>query len=200
VTDQVGLPAFRRRALSGALLQVVLAAGIGLFLVAVTNGPGDAVPRPLVIAVLYATPGMIAAFGAIGGRRSLVVAAALLAIPGSVLSFAGVTLIFVFPGVFFVAAAVAMPRGKRSARSMLSGAGLGIVEFGLVLAAGWGVLIGFTRPACYQIPGGSGCSSAAISPEGVATAGLLLTMALGLAAIAAATGNRPHRATPTSRG
>jgi hypothetical protein len=159
---------------------------MGLFLTMVTRAPGDVVPRPLVITVLYATPAVIVALGAIARRRSLVLAAALLAIPGSVLSFAGVTLVFAVPGLFFVAAAAALPRGPETPTARIAGVVLMITEFGLVVAAGWAVLIGLTRPACFSIPGGSGCSSAAISPEGVVAAAALLAAAVGLAAVAAA--------------
>jgi hypothetical protein len=181
---------FPRLAAIGAALQILLAVALGIFLSIATDGPGDAVPRPLVVALLYSAPGVIAALGAIARRRSLLLVAALIAIPGARLSM--VTLIFVVPGALFLVGASTLPRRQGSLGSNLVGTAGGVACLVLVLAAGWAVLIGLTRPACYSIPGGSGCSSAAISPGGVTVAAVLLAFAVGLASLVAAAKNAPR--------
>ena len=173
---------FVRLALFGAAIDVVLAAVLGVFLGVVTNGPGDAVPRPLVIAILFAVPGLIAALGAVGHRRGLLIAAAAILIPGSVLSFALVTLIFIFPTAMFVAAAARMPHAHQTLVSKLAGFGLALGVLALVLAAGWAVLLGLTEEACFAVPGGSGCGSGLISTRGVVVAAVLGGLAIVMAA------------------
>jgi hypothetical protein len=76
--------------------------------------PPEVVPRGLAMGLLYATPAVIGALGAIGRRRSVLAAAAAATTIGSVLSFSGVTLIFLVPGLLFAAAAGATARAGRS--------------------------------------------------------------------------------------
>lgn len=68
--------------------------------------PPEEVPRPLVLAVLFATPAAIGAIGALSGRRVLLVVAGMLCLFQSVLAFSGVTLIFLVPSVVFFYAAL----------------------------------------------------------------------------------------------
>jgi hypothetical protein len=63
------------------------------------------VPPGLAIGLLYAVPGVIAALGATGSRRSLLAAAAFASAAGSVVAFSGVTIIFLVPALLFAAAA-----------------------------------------------------------------------------------------------
>ncbi len=88
-----------------------IAAGCSLALAAIaarasdTFSPPEEVPRPLVLAVLFATPAVIGALGAVSGRRVLLLVAGTLCLFQSVLAFSGVTLIFLVPSlVFFYAA------------------------------------------------------------------------------------------------
>jgi hypothetical protein len=61
---------------------LLLAAVLAIFPSVATQSAGDPIPRPLVIAVLFAAPGVIGLLGIIGERRSLLGAAALPLIPG----------------------------------------------------------------------------------------------------------------------
>jgi hypothetical protein len=184
---------FAKLALYGAAIDLLLAAVLGVFLASVTNGPGDAIPRPLVIAILFAVPGVIAALGAAGHRRGLLIAAAVILIPGSVLSWALVTLIFVFPAAMFVAAAARMPKAPQTLASRLTGFGLALGVLALVLAAGWALLLGLTDEACFSIPGGSGCGSGLLSFRGAVVAAVLAGLAILLAAAPAAMEQRKRR-------
>lgn len=68
--------------------------------------PPEEVPRPLALAILFGTPAVIGAIGALSGRRVLLVVAATLCLFQSVLAFSGVTLIFLVPSVTFFYAAL----------------------------------------------------------------------------------------------
>jgi hypothetical protein len=184
-------------ALSGAALDIVLAATLGVFLASATSGPGDAVPRPLVIAILFSVPGVIAALGAVGHRRGLLIASAAILIPGSVLSFALVTLIFIFPAAMFVAAAARMPHAHQTLVSRLAGFGLALGVLALVLAAAWALLLGLTDEACFSVPGGSGCGSGLISFRGAVIAAVLAALAIVLAAAPAVMLQRNRRGRST---
>jgi hypothetical protein len=93
--------------LVGAAVQLILAAVLG----GIASGdsafpnPPEVVPRGLAIGLLYAVPGVVAALGAIGGRRSVLAAAAFASAIGSVVAFSGVTVIFLVPALLFAAAA-----------------------------------------------------------------------------------------------
>lgn len=93
--------------LVGAAVQLTLAAVLG----GIASGgsafpnPPEVVPRGLAIGLLYAVPGVVAALGAIGGRRSVLAAAAFASAVGSVVAFSGVTVIFLVPALLFAAAA-----------------------------------------------------------------------------------------------
>lgn len=93
------------------LVAAGITGGCALALAAISAGASDAfsppeeVPRPLVLAVLFATPAAIGAIGALSRRRVLLVVAGTLCLFQSVLAFSGVTLVFLVPSlVFFYAA------------------------------------------------------------------------------------------------
>lgn len=67
--------------------------------------PPEPIPRGLALGLLYTLPAVIGSLGAIGGRRSLLAAAAVLSSIGSVIAFSGVTLVFLIPALVFAAAA-----------------------------------------------------------------------------------------------
>jgi hypothetical protein len=67
--------------------------------------PPEPIPRGLALGLLYALPAATGALGAIGGRRSLLAAAAVMSTIGSVVAFSGVTLVFLVPAVVFARAA-----------------------------------------------------------------------------------------------
>src|SRR5947207_4818778 len=100
----------------GAENQIVLA----IALMALVNqlrdpvGPPEPVNRGLALGMIYALPAVVGGLGAWTGRRPLLAAAALACAVGSVLSFSGVTLLFLIPALLFAVAA-ASPRGAGSA-------------------------------------------------------------------------------------
>jgi hypothetical protein len=82
------------------------AASLGL-LTASNQTPGlpSEVPWPLLFGAILATPALIGGLGATSGRRSLLFAAGILCGVQSVLSFSGVTLVFLVPALLFLRAA-----------------------------------------------------------------------------------------------
>lgn len=163
----------------GAVVDVAFALILTGFLAIATESRGDAVPRPLVLLVLYLAPAAVAGFGLVFGRPALLVAAGLLLVLGSVLSFAGVTLIFLVPAGLLLWGARAVR--ARSAPSASIDA-VALAAFGLIVAAGWAVLLGFTEQRCFTTATGSGCGSGLISPTGLLVGGALIVLALGLVA------------------
>lgn len=91
----------------GGLVQLALAALLGW----IASGPAsfpdppEPVPRGLALGVLYALPALVGALGAVGERRSVLAAAAVLSTIGSVLAISGVTLVFLAPALILAAAA-----------------------------------------------------------------------------------------------
>jgi hypothetical protein len=89
-----------------------VAFSVGIWVLARSQGglnPPDLVPRPLVSAILLATPGVLGWIGAATERRTLLVAAGILCTFQSVIAFSGVTLIYLVPGIMFLRAAAADP-------------------------------------------------------------------------------------------
>ena len=171
----------------GVALNVVLTAILTAFLAGATNSDGDALPRPLVLAALFATPAVIASIGIAHRRRSLLLAAAAPLIPASFLSFALVTLPFALVALLYVVGtatidAIIEPTSVRALHGIQAAA----VTL-LVLAAGWAVLLGLTVSGCFPIPGGERCGEGFISATGATTAGILLIGAIALAML----GRRP---------
>ena len=166
--------------LLGAVLGLILAAILGVFLVLATDTSGDAVPRPLILAVLFATPGVIGLLGSLRGEPALLAAAAAPLFPGALLSFGGVTLPFLLAALLMLIGALQIRRADTLHRT-LSGAVRATGIAALIVIGGWATLIGMTEPGCVPIPHGQYCSSAFISTRGVITGGLCLVIALVLA-------------------
>jgi hypothetical protein len=163
----------------GATAQLLLAVSLGAFLAVATDSTGDAIPRPLVFTLLYATPGVVGLLGARSRRRSLLVAAVLPLIPGSVLSFSLVTLIFVVPAALMAASAAGISRSGIRAQSVAMTVGIAALTVG----AGWAMLLGFTRDTCGSgLGGASFCGTGLISIEGVLVGLVFLGTAIALAA------------------
>jgi hypothetical protein len=172
------IPAGVRLGRLAVVADLVLASVLTAFLLRVGHESLDAVPRPLALLALYAAPGIVGAVGVMGRRRSLVFAAGVVLAPGSVLSFAGVTLIFVLPLALFWASAVTMgpPAGlpRRTAEF-----GELTVAAGLMLVAAV-ALLSLTWAGCND--SGSICGTGFLSVEGVAVELALLGAAVAFAA------------------
>jgi hypothetical protein len=104
----------RRLGLLAAALAALCAAGLA-FVAASNQTPGlpAEVPWPFVFGAILGTPALIGALGAMSGRRVLLVAAGILCVVDSILSFSGVTLVFLVPALIFVRAAAAAPPARR---------------------------------------------------------------------------------------
>jgi hypothetical protein len=178
----------------GSVICLVFAAGLAAFLFAVTNSAGDAIPRPLVLAGLYATPGVVGLLGALARRRSLLVGAAIPLFPGALLSWAGVTLAFVLPGVLLIAGAAAIPYRTRSLGARLLDVGQGALISLLILIAAWASLFGLARSGCFPTAGGTTCGTGFISVEGVGVGLTSLVVAIAIAAWSAFISARASRA------
>lgn len=179
--------------LIGALADIGFAAVLGLLLALAIDSRGDALPRPLVVAVLYATPGVIGLIGVLAERPWLLIAAALPLFPAAGLSMSGATLPFLAPALLMVVGATRMVGRPEVQRITVASAVAGGVICALVLVAGWAVLIGMTTPACYPVSGGQACGSGFISTNGLVVASACLIAALAIAVV----GARKLRPDPT---
>lgn len=175
---------------AGGVTDLVLAgmfAALVAFLGSTPLPSPDAILRPFAMGVLYATPGIIGLIGTYGRRRSLLIGAALPLFPGAILSWSGVTLLFLVPAGLLLAAAAVAPASS-APRALGLGAIRSTVVAGLILAAGWAALFGFTEQRCVFISGGTSCSSAAVTVEGTLVAVSCLALAVALAAWTVRTG------------
>ncbi|HEY2915927.1 MAG TPA: hypothetical protein VGI98_01815 [Candidatus Limnocylindrales bacterium] len=161
----------------GVVADLALALVLGAFVQSLAGGHGlDAVPRSLDLLALYAAPGVVAACGLAGGRRSFVIGAALALVPGSVLSMAGATLVFVVPIVLLGAGAASMGRTT-------TGRGVEVVEelVTAMLLVGAGIaMLGVTSSGCSA--SGDVCGSGNLTVGGFAIELGLLAAAIAVAA------------------
>ena len=171
--------------LIGALADIGFATVLGLLLAFAIDSRGDALPRPLVIGALYATPGLIGLIGVLMERPWLLIAAALPLFPAAGLSMSGATLPFLAPALLMIVGATRMVGRPEGPRITVASAIAGGIICALILVAGWAVLIGMTTPACYPVSGGQACGSGFISTNGVLVAGICLVMALAIAVVGA---------------
>ena len=166
----------------GAALDLILAAALGAFLWFATNAPGDAIPRPLILAALYATPGLIALLATRGGRPALLAAGGVALIPASFLSFAGVTLPFLIPALLMLTGATRLRDSSGRWRVSPADLLIGALVVVLIVGGGWATLIGLTEPGCVATADGEHCSSAFISLRGLLVGAACIAGALTLAA------------------
>jgi hypothetical protein len=173
--------------LIGALADIGFALVLAAMLAVATDWTGDAAPRPLVIAALYATPGIIGMIGVVAQRPWLLVAAALPLFPAAGLSFSGATLVFLLPAALMVVGAMRMAGRPEVPRFTIGNAVAAAAIVVLVVLAGWSVLIGLTVSACHPIAGGQACGSGYIATNGLIVAGVCLLAALAIAVVGART-------------
>lgn len=169
---------------------VVLAVVLFGFLVVATDwaSSGDVVPRPVILAILFAAPAAVGELGRRAHRRSLLLAAGLALVPESFLSFAGVTLPFLLPAALFLVAAARLRGPGRSPRSGLAGIAAGALITLLLVAAPVTVLIALTGSGCWSTATGEGCGTGLVTWPGLAAGAGCLVLAVGLAAAVAASG------------
>lgn len=139
-----------------------------------TDSGADVVPRPIALLLLYATPGIVALFGLIGRRRSLVFAAAVVLLPGSVISI--VTVIFFLPAILLWLTSLLMAAPGDGRGSRLTGALEIVIACCLMLGAAVAL---FSTTAAGCTADGSTCGDGFLTWTGVG-----LAVAIDLVAIA----------------
>src|SRR5206468_9766942 len=104
--------------------------------------------RPIALFVLFSVPAAIAAIGAVGGRRSLVIAAGVICLAQAYIAFSGVTLGFMVPALILLtlAAGQRWPAMTLETRSALTAA---IVVVALTGGA-WVASLGLTEEVCWS--------------------------------------------------
>jgi hypothetical protein len=202
----------RRLGLSTAAIIAAYAVVVGAISAAASNlGPGvvsppEAVPRPIVLALLLSIPAGIAAIGSMRGSRPVLIAAGILCLVQSFIAFSGVTIPFVIPALLLLVIGGNSAAGGASRRAAVGGAlivALGvaalIAPFVLTQTTCWvarrgadGSVIYTQTPATNTDSGSlglddlaSGCGSGDLTVEGVGLAALLGIGAIALAAVAA---------------
>jgi hypothetical protein len=163
-------------------------------------GPPEPISRGLALGLLFSVPAAIGGIGAIGRRPALLFAAGIMALAGSVVSFSGVTLMFLIPAILFVYAAAKTTGPPRLVSEaaltillVVLGLGAAFAPFGLTDARCW-VAEGTSSGTVYRITpfsGGSvslsgseisgGCDTGLISLRGAALATVLGIGVIGLA-------------------
>jgi len=199
----------------GALTQIIFATLIGgVSAIAADHSP-DFVARPLVLAALFALPGVVGLLGIRRERAGVVIAAAAASAAGAFIAFSGVTLIFLAPAALMAIGSVQLASGRLDdPRDFVPRLARAVLAVALMLAAGWSALL-VTDRACYvwrETPGGVeveptafatgemsvpanasgvGCAEGLISARGV---GLGLLLGGGAIAVAAVPARRRRRA------
>ena len=188
-----------------AATQLVFAALLG-GLATLATEPGF-IHRGVVLFGIFAMPAVVGFIGARERRSSLLAAAGLTSFVGAFIAFSGVTLIFLFPALLFLAGAVAVEfrgRDRHSIGASLVRLMAAIAVTVLIVGAGASALL-VTDEGCWNayetptgirierlpyttgektIPSGarsSGCSTGLMSLRGVAGGVALGGAALGLA-------------------
>ena len=160
----------------GIASDVLLAATLAVFVQGNAGGHLDFAPRSLALLALYTAPGLVATCGLLGRRRSFVLAAALALVPGSVLSMAGVTLVFVLPIVLLAASAASLGSPRTGPVVEIGEALVAIV---LLVAAGVAML-GLTTSGCSA--DGATCGSGLLTVQGLGLELALQAIAIAFAA------------------
>ncbi len=175
--------------------------------------------RPIALFSLFSVPAAVAVIGARCHARPLLVTAGIMCLFQSYIAFSGVTLGFLVPAIALLWAAGAMtasdirPTGR-------AGWIAGFAVIALTVAA-WAAVLGMTEPRCWsgeqavdgtititEVPasdaelhgsvavssGGSGCSSAELTIQGMSIGAIV---AIGAVAVAAASTAGGHEGEPT---
>jgi hypothetical protein len=184
---------------------------VGLVPLAIYHDPRPPwwIQRPVALLGLFSVPAVVAAIGAVRGVRPFVAAAGVLCLLQSYIAFSGVTIGFVVPGLLLlvVAGVDSWPNATSASRAMVLAA---VVVIALAVGA-WISLFALTEPRCwegavapdgsitiFEVPatqqqlygpapvpaGGSGCSSAELTVQGMGVSAVLAIGAIAMAAVA----------------
>jgi hypothetical protein len=172
--------------------------------------PPETVPAPVRLAVLFLLPAFVAAIGAIRRSRPILVAAGVLCLAQSWVSFSGVTIPFMVPAFLLIALGARSDDAKASRRAMVGGVVVVVVGFAM-----WVAPFAMTATTCWvaetgadgtivsrQVPEtetqtlgptevGAGCDGGTVTVQGVALAAVLWIGAVAVAAWASAAPRAP---------
>jgi len=109
-------PSSRRAGYLAAALSLAMAGAFAILIPRAAPGPPEEVERALATGLLLGVPGLLGLVGAVRGARPILVAAGMLSLLQSIVSFAGVTLVFLAPALGFFAAASEPRTGARTVR------------------------------------------------------------------------------------
>lgn len=212
----------RRMALASAAIILgygLFVAVLPLFLYDRDPKPPWYLDRPVALFGLFAVPAVVAAIGAVRGVRPILIAAGVICLLQAYIAFSAVTVGFVVPAIALLwnGAAESRPAQVQPNRAALF-AGVAVI---VLTAAAWVSLFAMTEPRCWvgvpdaggtmiavevsansgtfdgqtSIPsGGSGCSSAELTVQGM---GVSATLAIGAIALAATAAFGGRRSDPT---
>jgi hypothetical protein len=135
----------------GALTQIIFATLIGGVSALAGDRSPDFVPRPLLLAGLFALPGVVGLLGIRRERAGVVIAAAGASATGAFIAFSGVTLIFLAPAALMAIGSARLAGGRLAGpRDIALRLARAVLATALMLAAGWSALL-VTDRACYVL-------------------------------------------------
>lgn len=186
----------------GVIAQLIFAGALGALSLSQAHPSPEPLPRGVALGLLYAAPAAVGWLGMVGGRRSLLLAAAAADVVGAPLSWTFVTLLVLVPAILYVGEAGRLSHRDQDVSARVGHALAGVAIAGLLVGAGV-ALLALTEPLCWiatEGPGGvsyqivpdasgipigdgqsAGCSSAALTVQGIGLAALLTLAAIALA-------------------
>src|SRR6476469_2661360 len=121
--------------LIGALTDIGAAIVLAVLLAFASDWSGDAAPRPLVVAALYATPGVIGLLGVLAQRPWLLLAGGLPLLPAAGLAASGATFVFLVPAVLMILGASRMLAQPKAGRlTVANGVAAGVITTLILIA------------------------------------------------------------------
>ena len=163
----------------------------------------ETVPAPVRLAMLFLLPAFVAAIGALQRSRPILIAAGVLCLAQSWVSFSGVTIPFLVPAFLLLALGARSDGTKASGRAKVGGVVVVLLGFAM-----WVAPFAMTETTCWiaetgadgtivsrQVPEtetqtlgptqvGAGCDGATVTIQGVTLAAVLWIGAVAVAAFA----------------
>jgi hypothetical protein len=133
-----------------ALWVAAISAGLVGDLVGDDLGPPELVPRPVLLGALLMVPAVIAAIGALRRSRPILIAAGVLCLAQSFVSFAGVSLPFLVPAFVLLALGASGGSGESPRRAVV--AGVLVIALGF---AAWVAPFATTGTSCWVARAGA---------------------------------------------
>jgi hypothetical protein len=178
-------------AVLGVFVGLLLAAMVGLLLWVSADWQGDALPRPLAVAILYGAPSIVGLVGVMSRRRWPLVGAGAALFLGALISVG--TFVFFLPALLMIGGGFTIGETTDEQAARRLAVGQAAASGGLLLLAGWAALFGLTSNGCVDLNGGQLCSENFITPTGVLVAAACLVAAVAVAVWSAGGLPRPGR-------